>query len=102
MFKGVKQYLIKIFKNSKTIMVIMENNKHNEKTVDRALNVIMEKPEWVEYLKKYQHSFMLSCDPTIHTIMDAINTDYDIHSVSSLALCLQQCRQKLLSTSQQQ
>jgi len=82
-------------------MVIMENNKHNEKTVDRALNVIMEKPEWVEYLKKYQHSFMLSCDPTIHTIMDAINTEYDIHSSSSLAVCLQKCRQKLLSNSQQ-
>jgi hypothetical protein len=80
----------------------MDNKNENEKTVDRALHIIMENPEWVEYLKEYKHGFMLSCDPTIHAIMDAINTDSDIHSVSSLALCLQQCRQKLLSTSQQQ
>ena len=75
----------------------MENGStnENEKTINRACAVIMKNPEWVEYLKEYKHGFMLSCDPTIHEIMDAITTDYDIHSVSSLAVCLQQCRHKL-------
>jgi hypothetical protein len=65
--------------------------------VERALNVVNSKPEWLNFVKNFNHpgGFKFSNSPLIGEIKNAIDAENPIHSGASLATCLQECRQLL-------
>ena len=68
--------------------------------INRALNVINSKPEWIEYVTNFMdtNGFMFNKSPLLEDIKDAIDEENPIHSGASLAICLQKCRQILSRT----
>lgn len=73
-----------------------------EEIIERALNVIKTKPEWVTFVKEFNDptGFMLFDSPLIYEIKDAINAENPIHSGSSIALCLRSCQTALNQVSE--
>ena len=65
-----------------------------EDIIERALNVVKQKEEWITYIKKFNDpkGFVFADSELLDTIKDAIDTENPIHSGSSLALCLQKCK----------
>ena len=61
--------------------------------MERALNVIKQKNEWILYLQNIDTSdgILYLDSKMMHDIKDAIYLDNSIHSSTSLALCLQEC-----------
>jgi hypothetical protein len=68
-----------------------------EDIVARALNVVKSNPEWINCIKNFNepNGFMLSATPLVQEIKNAIDEENSLHSGSSIALCLQQCREIL-------
>jgi hypothetical protein len=77
----------------------MASETENE-NINRALNVINSKPEWIEYIKTFNdpNGFMFNETPLLDDIKDAVDEENPIHSGASLAMCLQKCRQILSKT----
>ena len=75
-------------------------NKMEIEIINRALNVINSKPEWIEYVTNFMdpNGFMFNKTPLLEDIKDAIDEENPIHSGASLAMCLQKCRQILSKT----
>jgi len=67
--------------------------------IERALNVVKTKAEWVDYVKNFNEpmGFSFCVSPILAEITEAIDNENPIHSGASLALCLQQCKQILKS-----
>jgi len=70
-----------------------ENNMMQE-TVNRALTVINRNNEWMEYVKNFDdpRGFLFCQSNIVNDIGDAIDEENPIHSGSSIAVCLQQCK----------
>jgi len=75
----------------------MEPIKEEEGQVERALNVIKTKNEWVLYLQQVDtpNGFLILDSVTMNDIKDAIYLDNPIYSMSSISVCLQQCKKHL-------
>jgi hypothetical protein len=65
-----------------------------EEVVERALNVVKSKAEWMVYVKNFNEpsGFSFCNTPILEEIKDAIDAENPIHSGASLALCLQKCK----------
>lgn len=76
------------------------DNKMETEIINRALNVINSKPEWIEHVRNFMdpNGFMFNESPLLEDIKDAIDEDNPIHSGASLAMCLQKCKQILSRT----
>ena len=66
----------------------------DNENINRALNVINTKPEWIEYVTHFidPNGFMFNETPLLDDIKNAIDEENPIHSGASLALCLQKCK----------
>jgi hypothetical protein len=67
---------------------------HLEEIVERALNVVKSKPEWITYVKSFNHpaGFLFCEDHLLGDITMAIDEENPIHSGASIASCLQTCK----------
>jgi hypothetical protein len=65
-----------------------------EKIVERTLNVVKSKPEWITYVKTFKHpaGFLFCDDPLLHELSLAIDVENPVHSGASIASCLQKCK----------
>ena len=65
--------------------------------VERALNVVNSKPEWISCVKNFTdpYGFLIANKPPICEIKNAIEEENSIHSGASIAVCLQECRKLL-------
>ena len=65
-----------------------------EDIIERALNVVKQKEEWITYIKKFNDpkGFVFADSELLDRIKDAIDTENPIHSGASLAMCLQKCK----------
>ena len=63
-------------------------------TINRALQVIRQKDEWVTYVINFADpiGFIFADSEILEQIKDAIDEENPIHSGSSLGLCLQKCK----------
>ena len=77
----------------------MTNIKNEEEIIQRGYNIIIETPQWIEYIKSFNNSkgFMwgdtnAANDSVLNDIKNAIYLDNPIHSSSSLALTINRCK----------
>lgn len=66
-----------------------------EEIVERTLNVIKQKPEWIDSVKNFNDEttgFIYSDSDIINEIITAIDEVNPLHSATSLGLCLQSCK----------
>ena len=65
-----------------------------ENIVERALEVVKTKPEWVNYIKHFDNpsGFVFTDSQILDEIKDAVDAENPIHSGASLAMCLQKCK----------
>jgi hypothetical protein len=65
-----------------------------EEIIERALNVVKSKPEWVEYVKNFDgpNGFTMTNSELLNDIKDAVDTENPIHSGASLGMCLRECK----------
>ena len=72
-------------------MVSIEND---EDIIQRGYTIIIQYPEWVEYLKSFnkEKGFMWETDSIITDIKNAIYLDNPIHSSASLSLTINKCQ----------
>ncbi len=65
-----------------------------EDIIERALNVVKQKEEWITYIKNFNDpsGFVFTESELLNTIKDAIDAENPLHSSSSLGVCLQKCK----------
>jgi hypothetical protein len=71
-------------------MTTIENE---EEIIQRGYNVIIENPEWMEYVKTFNkcEGFLWTNDSMLYDIKDAIYLDNPLHSAASLAVTINRC-----------
>jgi hypothetical protein len=62
--------------------------------VERALNVVKTNPDWIAYVKAFNHpaGFLFCDDKILDDIAVAVDKENPVHSGSTIALCLQKCK----------
>jgi len=70
------------------------NNDENNDVIQRGYNVIIENPDWMEYVKSFNKGdgFMWANDTILYDIKDAIYLDNPSHSAVSLYITLNKCQ----------
>jgi len=78
---------------NKPTQVISNMNNNEESIIYSALKVIKQNNRWIETIKNHNldEGFLMSTNPIIIEIKDAIYLDNPLHSGSSLALTLRKC-----------
>ena len=74
----------------------MENDNRWERCVKNAMTFLRNNPELAEFVRTFSNDetgFLLSADPRLGTIEQAL--DADGHSGASFACCLRACQSKL-------
>ena len=78
---------------NKITQFTLNMNNNEETIIFSALNIIKKNNKWIEAIKKHNldEGFLMTSNPIIMEIKDAIYLDNPNHSGSSLAITLRKC-----------